>query len=91
VKLAPRHQKTLAAVFEDPMRASVAWTDVEHLLLALEADLSQGRGARVRVALHGVRAVFHRPHPRNEIDRGALRSLRRFLTTAGVDVEDGDA
>lgn len=45
---------------------------------------SLGRGSRVRVALNGIRAVFHRPHPQNVTDKGALLSVRRFLTTAGV-------
>jgi len=35
-----------------------------------------------------VRAVFHRPHPRKEIDKGALVSLRRFLENAGVTPEE---
>lgn len=29
-------------------------------------------------------AVFHRPHPRPNIDKGAIRDLRRFLDNAGV-------
>jgi hypothetical protein len=40
--------------------------------------------SRVRIALNGVRAVFHRPHPQKETDKGAVRSMRRFLTEAGV-------
>ncbi|MFN6309943.1 MAG: type II toxin-antitoxin system HicA family toxin, partial [Planctomyces sp.] len=35
-------------------------------------------------ALNDVRAVFHRPHPQKETDKGAVRSMRRFLTEAGV-------
>jgi hypothetical protein len=31
-----------------------------------------------------VRAVFHRPHPQKETDRGSVRSMRRFLSEAGV-------
>ena len=88
---AARHRRTLAAIFEDPVRANVVWTDVEHLLVALGAELKEGRGSRVRFALRGVRAVFHRPHPRKETDKGALRSMRRFLRTAGVEPEDEDA
>ncbi len=42
----------------------------------------------VRVYLNGVRAVFHRPHPRKETDKGALRSVRRFLLEAGVGPEE---
>lgn len=79
-----KHDKTLRAVFDDPVRANVHWSDVEALLVARGASMTEGSGSRVRVALNGVRAVFHRPHPRKEIDKGALRSLRRFLTEAGV-------
>jgi len=38
----------------------------------------------VRIVLNGVRAVFHRPHPQKETDKGALVSMRRFLINAGV-------
>ncbi|MFN6053710.1 MAG: type II toxin-antitoxin system HicA family toxin, partial [Planctomycetia bacterium] len=43
-----------------------------------------GQGSRVRIALNGLRAVFHRPHPHKETDRGAVKSMRRFLSEAGV-------
>jgi len=79
-----RHRRTLEAIFADPVRANVGWTDIEALLRSLGADLSEGRGSRVRIALNGVRAVFHRPHPQKETDKGALKSMRRFLTDAGV-------
>lgn len=72
-----RQQTTLSAVFDGPTRANVAWSDIESLFRA------RG-GSRVRVALNGVRAVFHRPHPEKETDRGAVRSVRDFLTEAGV-------
>jgi hypothetical protein len=80
MKLSGRHRKTLGTIFEDPARSDVVWIDVEKLL---GAEVSEGRGSRVRVYLNGVRAV-HRPHPRKETDKGALRSVRRFLLEAGV-------
>ena len=58
--------------------------DCENLLIHLGAEISEGNGSRIRIALKGVRAVFHRPHPRKEIDKGALVSLRRLLENAGV-------
>ena len=79
-----KHDKTLAAIFAEPTRANVKWKDVEALLESVGAELSEGDGSRVRVYLNGIRAVFHRPHPRPEMDRGALRSVRRFLSDAGV-------
>jgi len=79
-----KHRSTLQSIFADPVRANVLWADVEALLVAAGASISQGRGSRVRISLNGVDAVFHRPHPAKETDKGALRSVRRFLREAGV-------
>ena len=79
-----KHRKTLEAIFEKPERANIAWRDVEALFIALGAEISEGSGSRVRVALKDVRAVFHRPHPRKETNKGAVKSVRRFLEAAGV-------
>jgi hypothetical protein len=87
MRLSAKHRKTLAAVFETPTRTDVEWSSVERLLAALGAETSEGRGSRVRIYLNGVRAVFHRPHPRKETDRGALKSVRRFLEEAGIEPE----
>ena len=79
-----RHQKTLALIFENPIRSDVRWADIIALLQHMGAEISEGKGSRVRIALKGIRAVFHRPHPGKETDKGALRSMRRFLVEAGV-------
>ena len=79
-----KHQQTLEAIFEDPVKANIAWRDVESLLLALGGEISEGSGSRVRVVLNEVRAIFHRPHPRPEANKGAVKSVRRFLKEAGV-------
>lgn len=79
-----KHRQTLKVIFENPVRSNILWDDLEKLLTALGAELSEGRGSRIRIALNGVRAVFHRPHPRKETDRGAVVSMRRFLTEAEV-------
>ena len=76
----------LAAIFEK--RANIAWPDIESMLLHYGAEISEGRGLRVRIALHGVRAVFHRPHPQKETDRGAVAAMQRFLTEAGIGIEE---
>jgi predicted RNA binding protein YcfA (HicA-like mRNA interferase family) len=79
-----RHRATLERIFELPARADVEWREVEALLRALGAEISEGRGSRMRIALNGTRAVFHRPHPGKELGRGAVRSMREFLENAGV-------
>jgi predicted RNA binding protein YcfA (HicA-like mRNA interferase family) len=82
--LSSKHRKTLELIFEDPVRSDVNWQKIERLLEALGAELTEGRGSRVRIYLNDVRAVFHRPHPKRETDKGALKSMRRFLIEAGV-------
>lgn len=79
-----KHHKTLEAIFANPVRSNVVWRDIEVMLKAHGAEITEGNGSHVRIALNGVRAVFHRPHPRKETDKGALVSMRRFLVTAGV-------
>lgn len=86
MKLSSRHRKTLTAIFADPVKSSIAWDDIEALLRAAGVEITEGNGSRVRLALNGVRAVFHRPHPENEADKGAVKSMRRFLTEAGIDL-----
>ena len=88
MKLGRAHRKTLQALFENPVRSNIVWTDVEKLLVALGADLSEGRGSRVRIHLNQIRAVFHRPHPRKETEKGAVKSMRRFLIEAGFKPEE---
>ena len=85
LELRSKHRRTLRTVFETPVRANIPWANIESLLVACGADVSEGRGSRVRIALNDVRAVFHRPHPRKETDRGAVVAMRRFLTEAGVE------
>ena len=82
--LSGRHRGTLDAIYAEPTRANVAWNDVEALFRALGAEVTEGRGSRVRVALNGERAVFHRPHPEKELSKSAVRSVREFLGNAGV-------
>jgi hypothetical protein len=79
-----KHRRTLRAIFTDLVRANINRSDIEALFAACGADITEGEGSRVRVALNGVRAVFHRPHPQKETDKGAVRSVRRFLTEAGI-------
>ncbi len=82
--LKKKHETTLKAIFAKPVQSGIAWKEIEALLEALGAELSEGSGSRIRIALNGCRAVFHRPHPRKETDKGAVVSIKRFLTEAGV-------
>ena len=79
-----KHQKTFNNIFKSPIAANIPWKDIENMLLSFGAEITEGNGSRVRIHLNGIRAVFHRPHPRKETDKGAVVSMRRFLNEAWV-------
>lgn len=83
-----KHERTLKAIFATPVLSNVPWKDCVNLLIALGAEITEGEGSRVRIALNGIRAVFHRPHPQKETDKGALVSLRKFLENAGIEPKE---
>ena len=77
-----KHYKTLNTIFEMPTRSDIPWASIESLLVALGAEISEGSGSRIRIVLNGVRAVLYRPHPSKVTDKGAVVSMRRFLSEA---------
>ncbi|MEF3697138.1 type II toxin-antitoxin system HicA family toxin [Desulfolutivibrio sp.] len=79
-----KNRKTLLALYEQPTPCDIGWTDVEALFLSCGAEIREGRGSRVRVALRGKVAVFHRPHPSPRCGRATVRDVREFLRNAGV-------
>jgi hypothetical protein len=79
-----RHERTLTAIFANPVRADIRWSDIEGLFRALGADITQGSGSRIRISLNGRRMTFHEPHPQPTIVKDAVRSVRRFLLEAGI-------
>lgn len=82
--LSSRHQSTLRAVFGRPTRGDIPWRDIERLFGALGGVVTNGRGSRRRVVLGARVAVFHEPHPESVTDKGAVKSVRDFLRSAGV-------
>ena len=79
-----KQQQALQKIYEKPERSDIPWNNIESLFRALGAEVTEGKGSRVRVALNDVRAVFHRPHPDRVTNKGAVKSVRRFLMEAGV-------
>jgi hypothetical protein len=79
-----KHRKTLKEIFLDPVKSSIVWDDIEAMIMALGAERFEGNGSRVRFLLNGIKAVFHRPHSQKETDKGAVKSVRRFLQEGGI-------
>lgn len=79
-----QHEKTLVAIFANPVSGSIKWRDVEALLIACGAELSEGSGSRVRFTIGGQTLFLHRPHPSPDTKRWAIRDIREFLTNVGI-------
>jgi HicA toxin of bacterial toxin-antitoxin, len=77
-------RKTLERIFETPTRADVRWAAIETLVKALDGEVTQGRGSRVRFRLGDRLATFHGPHPKRVTGKATLEDVRRFLENAGV-------
>ena len=75
-------------IFKNSVQLDIEWKDIKKFLESLGAKISEGNGSRVRIELNGERAVFHRPHPERVTDKGAVKSMRRFLDNAGVKDDD---
>lgn len=71
-------------MFADPVSGTVAWTDIESLLVAAGARTIEGAGSAVRFECKGVIARFHRPHPAKEAKRYQVRDAREFLIKVGI-------
>ena len=79
-----RHRRTFDAIFAQPISGNIKWRDVESLLKTLGSVLTERAGSRVSVSLNDHIVVFHRPHPSPNMDKGAIRDLRKFLQNAGI-------
>ncbi len=49
-----KHANTLFAIFASPTQASIAFTEIETLLIALGAEKTEREGSRVKFTLRGV-------------------------------------
>ncbi len=81
-----KQRKVLWAIFQNPIQPNIKWSDIESLLVALGAKLTEGRGTRLRVSLNDVHWSFHRPHGKNA-GKGCVKDVRTFLENAGVSDE----
>jgi len=78
------HRKTLLAIFAHPVSGNLPWQDIEALLLAMGAEISERAGSRVAIYLFNELRVFHRPHPSPKTSKGAVVTVRNWLEQHGV-------
>lgn len=80
-----KQQKTLAAVFRDPVSGTIEWAAIESLLLAIGCELTEGSGSRVRFWKDQELETFHRSHPAKEAKKYQVRAARAFLVRLGME------
>ena len=79
-----RYERTLNAMRRHPRPSNLRWADIESLLLYLGAGVREGKGSAISVTLNGKTAYFHRPHPDDKADKGAIVTALRLLEEAGI-------
>lgn len=83
-KMNSKNRKILDTAFHTPLLANIVWRDIENMFETLGAIIEEAEGSRIVIELNEIIAVFHRPHPRKETDKRAVKSVRRFLIEAGI-------
>jgi len=79
-----KQAKTWQAIFALPTRASIAFSEIEALLMALGAEKTEREGSRVKFTLRGVEWHAHRPHPGKEAKKYQVEQVREFLATLEI-------
>jgi hypothetical protein len=78
-----RQRRTLVAIFVHPTLATIRFSDIEALLEALGASVTDRKGSRVRIDLRGEQWSCHRPHPGKEAKRYQVEEARDLLQRLG--------
>ena len=79
-----KNQKVLHAIFEIPVRANIAWADIEKLFIALDGEIATQGGSVITVKIKGHLKTFHRPHPQKEAKRWMVKEVRKLLEKIGA-------
>lgn len=80
-----KDRKLLEKLFARPVSGNIRWNEIVSLFKSLGAEISEAEGSRVRVFLFDEIRVFHRPHPSPMTDKGAVESIRKWLSEHGVE------
>ena len=79
-----KHNNILQAIFTQPTRKNISWTNVEKLIKALGGDIVNKAGSVVTFRLNGNIITFHNPHPQKEIKIYMIQKLRKYLIKCDI-------
>ena len=75
--------KTLNAIFSDPVNDNIDWKRIESLLIAVGYQVIEGSKG-VTFEKDGIKEYFHRPHPERDALMYRVRAARAFLIKLGA-------
>jgi predicted HicB family RNase H-like nuclease len=90
-----KHEETLEKMLQHSRPSNLTWADVESLLEHHGAKVKKRKGSAISISLKGYKAYFHRPHPDDKADKGAIETASellekgRNLKEGGVNRRDG--
>jgi HicA toxin of bacterial toxin-antitoxin, len=79
-----RHRKTLQAIFARPTSATLVFSQIEALVVALGGTVKEREGSRVKITLQSEQWHCHRPHPGKEAKRYQVEEAREMLERLGI-------
>jgi hypothetical protein len=79
-----KQRKTLKAIFTKPTSASIIFSDIEALVVALGSEVFEREGSRIKISIQGEQWRCHRPHPGKEAKRYQVEEIRELLLRIGV-------
>jgi len=80
-----KHQKTLAAIFDKPTQANIAFSDLESMVKGMGGEVVEREGSRVILSVAGGLWHTHRPHPGRNAKKYQVESFREFLKLRGIE------
>jgi len=80
-----KQRKTLRAIFAKPTSATIAFSDIEALIVGLGGEVHERAGSRVKLVLKQEQWRCHRPHPGKEARRYQVEEIRELLERVGVE------
>ena len=83
-----KHEKLLEKLLQKPRSSNIRWSEIENMLIHYGAKIKEGKGSSISVILKDKIAVFHRPHPGNKADKGAIETTIRLLKITGIISEE---
>lgn len=89
-RLIAKSNKTIVAIFDEPTRWDIRWTEIENLIAKLDGEIKKGSGSHRRIKVPDAfgeprRANLSEPHPQPTCKAYTIEALRELLVQTGYE------